>query len=58
MSKAQKTPPVDPASASASYICIEPIQHNGKRHEPDDEIALTEDEAASLLAMGAIKQPE
>lgn len=56
--KSSAAEPVDPAPLNGSYVCVEPVKHNGKPHQPGDPIELTEDEAATLLAMGAINQPE
>jgi hypothetical protein len=33
----------------SSYVCVEPIHHNGKRYEPGSKISLGDDHAAPLL---------
>lgn len=48
-----KDPPPPPPKADADcYICVDPVRHNGKDYT--GEIKLSPDDAAPLLAMGAI----
>lgn len=48
-------PANDKKSAGKDYVCLEPVKHNGKRHQPDDPIELTKAEAKPLLDQQAIR---
>lgn len=45
-----KTPgaPPPPPPESKTYVVISPIYHQDERHEPDSEVELTDEQAASL----------
>jgi len=39
------------------YLCVEPIDHDGVRHEPGSGIELVPDQAAHMLAKRHIVDP-
>ena len=39
------------------FTAIEPVKHDGRRHEPGSALEMTQAHAAPLLALGAI-EPE
>lgn len=43
-----RTAGAEPA-ASTVYVVLDPLRHDGVDYAPDDEIELTEDQAAPLL---------
>lgn len=54
---APNPPPADQDKPkAASHVCLEPVKHKGKRHQPGDPIELTEAEAEPLLAQQAIQK--
>ena len=44
-------------SKTQKYRVISPLLHDGKGYQPGDEVALTEDEAAPLLAANVVETP-
>ena len=44
-------------SKTQKYRVISPLLHDGKGYQPGDEVALTEDEAAPLLAVNVVEAP-
>ncbi len=44
-------------SKTQKYRVISPLLHDGKKYQPGDEVALTEDEAAPLLAVNVVEAP-
>ncbi len=44
-------------SKTQKYRVASPLLHDGKGYQPGDEVALTEDEAAPLLAANVVEAP-
>ena len=44
-------------SKTQKYRVVSPLLHDGKGYQPGDEVALTEDEAAPLLAANVVEAP-
>ncbi len=44
-------------SKTQKYHVVSPLLHDGKGYQPGDEVALTEDEAAPLLAANVVETP-
>lgn len=40
------------------YLVIHPVEHDGKRHEPESVISVSETVAAPLLAVGAVVEQD
>ena len=43
---------------SQSYTVLSPVDHDGTRYEEGQSVALSEEAAAALLAVGVVEQAE
>jgi hypothetical protein len=44
-------------AATKKFVAVEPIEHDGVRHEPGQSIELSDEQAAPLLQLGHIALP-